>query len=66
MRDVPINDLLKAGHLLAWYFSLLSFNYSTALIWNYLLLPVVNYYLHDLNKPGGWSDYTGPSSYKDY
>ena len=42
MRDIPINDLLKAGHLLAWYFSFLSLNYSTALIWNYLILPTLN------------------------
>ncbi len=42
MRDIPIKDLLKAGHLLAWYFSFLSLNYSTALIWNYLILPTLN------------------------
>ena len=42
MRDIPIKDLLEAGTLLAWYFSLLSFNYSTALIWNYLILPIIN------------------------
>mgnify|MGYP000002527459 CR=1 FL=1 len=66
MRDVPINDILKAGHLLFWYYFFTYLNFCTCLIWTYLLLPVVNYYLHDLNKPGGWSDYTGPYSYKDY
>ena len=42
MRDVPINDILKAGHLLFWYYFFTYLNLCTAFIWNYLILPVIN------------------------
>ena len=46
MKDVPIKDILRAGHLLGWYF-----NYMYMLqfipiipnrIWNYIIIPYLN------------------------
>ena len=42
MRDVPINDILKAGHLLFWYYFLQYLNFCTCFIWTYLILPILN------------------------
>jgi len=42
MREVPINDILRAGHLIFWFHFFTYLNFCTCLIWTYLILPILN------------------------
>jgi hypothetical protein len=42
MREIHINDILKAGHLIFWFHFFAYLNWCNALIWYYLILPILN------------------------
>jgi hypothetical protein len=41
MREIPINDILKAGHLIFWFHFFAYLNWCIALILDYVIAPIL-------------------------